>query len=390
MTEHNDRSPREIEREIEQERSALSDTLEALQDSVSVERLVGTATRQLREHGSDIGGALSRSVKENPLALALTGVGLAWLIMGPREREARGVTPSQQRAMDSYRGRGPRHDSSRHQTGATSEASQTAEFWGGPDRQTASRDTRITGSGMTGGARSSSSGDSSRGGETASTMSQIRDKASGAMHQAGDAAKSWRDSGSETAHDLRERSGEAADWVRQSGSDAAGWMSGTAHDMRSRLMEGTHDLSEEARARVIAARERAIEARARMEDAAMRGQERARAFYDEQPLVVGALAVLLGAAAGAALPRTRIEDEHFGEYGQDLFDEAEQVYREERDRVARVAQAAIEEARRVGGEIAEELKDQIPDGEEVLDAVERKAKDAATRTAEAAEREAKK
>lgn len=76
------RSAAEIEREIETERSELKDTLSELQGTFSAENLVRQVTDQFREHGGDISRSVSRSVRDNPLALTLTGVGIAWLIFG--------------------------------------------------------------------------------------------------------------------------------------------------------------------------------------------------------------------------------------------------------------------------------------------------------------------
>ena len=81
-------SPREIEREIETERAELKDTISDLQDNLSIEGVVRQATSLMRDNGGEIGRSISRSVKQNPLALAVTGVGLAWLIFGSEQRSS--------------------------------------------------------------------------------------------------------------------------------------------------------------------------------------------------------------------------------------------------------------------------------------------------------------
>ena len=75
------RSPKEIERDIERERAGLTNTLSDLQDRFSIESLARQVSDQVREHGGDIGRSVSDAVKRNPLALALTGAGLAFGIM---------------------------------------------------------------------------------------------------------------------------------------------------------------------------------------------------------------------------------------------------------------------------------------------------------------------
>ncbi|WP_316016107.1 DUF3618 domain-containing protein, partial [Roseobacter sp. HKCCA0434] len=86
------RSPEEIERDIERERSELKGTISDIQDRFSVDGVVREVSEQLREHGGEIGRSLSRSVRDNPTALALTGIGLAWLIFG-NERDRREPLP---------------------------------------------------------------------------------------------------------------------------------------------------------------------------------------------------------------------------------------------------------------------------------------------------------
>ena len=74
------RNPEEIEREIERERAGLADTLDDLQDRFSVEGIARQFSDQFREHGGDWGRSISDAAKRNPVALALTGAGLAWMM----------------------------------------------------------------------------------------------------------------------------------------------------------------------------------------------------------------------------------------------------------------------------------------------------------------------
>ncbi len=86
---NNTRSPEEIEREIERERAGLTSTLDDLQDKFSVETIARQFSDQFREHGGDIGRSVSDAVKRNPVALALTGAGLAWLMLGDKSGGSR-------------------------------------------------------------------------------------------------------------------------------------------------------------------------------------------------------------------------------------------------------------------------------------------------------------
>jgi hypothetical protein len=79
-----------------------------------------------------------------------------------------------------------------------------------------------------------------------------------------------------------------------------------AADAREKLEHGV----EKMRDRVDDVRERVEDVRERVED---------------DPLVLAALGIALGAALGAGLPRTRVEDELFGEKRDELAAKAKQV-----------------------------------------------------------------
>ena len=84
MTMSDHRSPAEIEREIEEERAGLTGALDELQSRFSFDRMTTDAGDFVRNQGGEIAGAVSRAFRENPMAVALTGVGIAWMILGSR------------------------------------------------------------------------------------------------------------------------------------------------------------------------------------------------------------------------------------------------------------------------------------------------------------------
>jgi ElaB/YqjD/DUF883 family membrane-anchored ribosome-binding protein len=165
--------------------------------------------------------------------------------------------------------------------------------------------------------------------------------------------------------------------------------------LRARIDAGTEDLSDEARQRVIAARHRALEARDRASVAARDARRRAdRAMHDgaaqardsyrEHPLLAGALALGVGAAIGAALPRSRVEDERLGDLSHHLMDEAEALYRRERSRAEGAARGALNEGRDMARDTAHAVRERMPDGKEAVDEAERRLREGASRVAEGA------
>lgn len=393
------RSPEEIERDIERERAGLRDTLGDLQDKFSVETIARQFTDQFREHGGDIGRSVSDAVKRNPVALALTGVGIAWLMMGNRSDDV--YRRDDYNRRDDYRRYRSRldhegsHDDARSSYDRDDRLSRSQQ-WSSPNRHLysgrfgsthdapawartrhvddendvterigqAASSARSSVSDATARISASASDAGSRVAETA------RSAGSGVADKAKDLAASAKDAGSSTAETVQNLSSSAAD---------------RAAALRDRLAQGTEDLTEEARKRVIDARHRAVEAREAAAEYARKGRDRAIDIFEEQPLIAGALAVALGAALGAALPRTQIEDEYLGEQSDNLIEEAERIFAEEKEKLGKVADAVKDEA----GKAARDLKDEA---DEATSKVAQTAKDKATsagkRVADAARTEA--
>ncbi len=433
MADIDHRSSAEIEREIEEERNALTRTLDEIQDRLSFEALSGNMMGAVREHGGDIGRSLSRSVRDNPIPLALTAIGLAWLAMSnrssgydeyeyeddyaePRYASARsrtgGLDYRSSYAREGYRGSSLDDDNAVRSSATFGSAAWSAGTAARPrpvydasgrplspldDDHSESRWDKARHrvsemrSGMSdrlhSGRDAAASQASSAAGSTSDAAHRSGSAASDAMHRGGeavsDAASRARSGMSGAATRARSGLDRAASGVRRRGQGAYA----SAAELRERITDGTRDLSEQARARVLAARTRAYEAQLRAEHYARRGRDKAADLYEDQPVVAGALALAFGAAVGAMLPSTRREDDAFGGYRDELFEEAERIYREEREKIADVARTTADEAKRVARETADDLKS---DAQRTLNEAGTKAKDAARDVADTAKSEADK
>jgi hypothetical protein len=368
------RNPEEIERDIERERAGLTNTLDDLQDRFSVETIARQFTDQFREHGGDIGRSISDAVKRNPVALALTGVGLAWLMMGNRSGDR-----DRDRYSDRRYGRvdfGDRNNERSHQRGVT-----RTEMTGEP---------RTLGPQPGDTSKPYYSGRYAQPENTPSWAREVDDAEPGIASRQSNTASSVADAASSAADTARNAGAAVAGAISDVGTSLAEGAQNTAAStsdrasaLREQLVEGTEHLSEEARKRVIAARESAIEARDAAMSYAGQGRERAVDLFEEQPLIAGALAVALGAALGAALPRSRMEDEYLGEQSDHLMEEAERIFAEEKEKLGKVATAATDEAKKVLNEAKGEADD-------IAKAAVDKARESGERITVAAEAEAKK
>lgn len=358
MTSDN-RTSAEIERDIEHERDRLSDNLEALQDTLSPETLVREAGDQLRRHGGDISRSISNAAKDNPLALTLTGIGLAWMMFGNR----------------SY--------------------AQTAS--NGVDHSTPHPTPRAGGAGRDHAVLAASPRTRADFGETAWAIRERDADPDGHDDDGiGDRLNEGKDRAAQAADTARGKMAELGEQAKRSGQRSRDTFSSAAADTEQRLTRlyrrlaaGTEDLSDAARERIVAARREALVAREKLRSQARTHAQTASNIYEQQPLVAGALALAVGAAVGAALPRTDVEDDMMGEQSDALFREAERVYREERDKAARVAEATVEEAKTVARETKRELDESAPGDQTAAEAVTGKARAAAKRVSDKTQKKAK-
>lgn len=160
-------------------------------------------------------------------------------------------------------------------------------------------------------------------GKVSDIAQSTRESMSEAMGKAGETASSMQQRVSEMARGVRDTTGQVAGSVRSTTSQIASGMRGTT----SQIVSGTRYSVRQARS----------------------GFEY---MLNEQPLILGALGIALGAALGAILPGTRREDELMGEARDDLLQQAKETGADQLYKARRVAEeageAAKEEAERQG------------------------------------------
>ncbi len=348
------RTPDEIEKDLEQNREGLQNTLVALQETFTPDAIFRSLTDNVGRHGGDFGKSVADAAKGNPLALAVTGIGLGWLMFGHG--------PSASQIEDGARRTG---DSGGSMFGG-GQSDGTRMFGGG----------RKTGYGEDADAHIGTRGPVPEG-DGPNWYSGNRGPSAGQRMRAG-------------LHNSQRDASEAVGRVRERSSD-----------MARRLSEGTEHMNEQARERIISAREQAILAREQAGRGVRQGADRATDFFDEHPIVAGALAFAVGAAIAGSLPRSRYEDEQFGAESDRLYADAERVFAEERAKAERVAGAALDEAKSVSDEVRAEADAAARDAKDkadrdtrgkgsAADAAVKKTEDSARRVAQAAEQQAKK
>jgi hypothetical protein len=327
--------PDRIRAEIEATRAAMGETMGAIGTRLSPERLKHDASETIRaeikgryeeakstvrdatigrvenmmEHAGHGVRSAQRTVvdtvRENPVPAALAFIGLAWLFAN-RRKDNGSVRPY----------RGPRELDEAYYTERRREHAMRREPFAGESYggygQFAS-----TGYATRGSAPYPNGIPNGVGGHAYGT---------GAEHEGGvldEAAQRAKDA----AEGARHAAGEAYDRVREG-----------ARDIGHRAEESFHTLAR----RTQETGER-IQATAR--DQAHRVEDRFNETLEQNPLVLGALAVAAGAAVGAILPRTAKEDQLLGSARDELL-----------HNVKETAQSAASKGKEIAGELGQEAK----------------------------------
>lgn len=258
----NGKDPAQIERDIDRTRASLGRTVDALEHRLSPGELVDQALGMAREHGGEFASNLGRSVRNNPMPVILTGVGLAWMMASSNEPRA-------------------------------------------PVRRS---------SGYGGYQEWTSESDDAGGTDTAGRLKSGVSSAKSAVGALGEKASRAKESLKHSVDSL--------------GESASGAVSGSGERMR---MRGEH-----------------------MRIQGQRLRSNFETLMEDQPLIVGAIGVAIGAALGAAFPHTEREDRLLGEARDSAMraakEKASGAYDEVKDTAADVVASTREQGGRSGGQ----------------------------------------
>ncbi len=336
-TDPGNRSAAEIEREVEGTRARLTGTIEELRDRVSPGQVFEQGVDWLRgSGGNEFLGNLGRALRDNPMPVALIGAGIAWLALSGEKGDRRGSGHDDGRRVPPAHGAGlpDRMPAAPLQRGGSQGADRRAPDWAVPPYY-ADDDAAGLGRGAppAGMAAHPAPGGGMGGGA-------MREAAGGLGASARDAA--GRLSGA--AHDAAEAAGRG--WRGAADAAGEGWQGATG---------AASDLADQASQAGRAAARRASEL----------GQEARHGIgrlLEEQPLLLGALGLAIGATLGAILPRSGTEDRLLGEARDELAGRAtalaDEAYAMARDRAGEAVEHAsgrLDEAGLTPGKGAEAL-----------------------------------
>jgi len=297
--------------EAERHRARVDSTLDELRDRLSVGQIVDEVWDQLRRgQGGDMVKNIGRQARDNPLALGLIGAGVAWLLAGEGVRAERHNLRRRYEAWsddstgdDPFSGYGSRSPYRRHGTAAGLDPRNNRTAAGADE------------------------------GDEPGLFDKAKSRAATLADDASDAAG---------------RAGGAIADAAEGVSNAAGRAGQSASDTATSLVESARYYGDEASdAARFAADEAGRYGRYIRRDLYVRGQRLHRSFLDtlyEEPLIIGGVALAVGAAIGVSLPSTRREDRILGPIRDDARDTAYAYGEEVAERAGHVAEKAYEAA----------------------------------------------
>ncbi|MDX6752324.1 DUF3618 domain-containing protein [Geminicoccaceae bacterium 1502E] len=312
-----------IERDLEQTRVRLDATIDALQDKLSPGQMLDQAIAWGREGGgAEFTDNFMRTVRTNPMPVALVGVGLAWLMASRPAPQAGSYPPPAP-----YPGPDPRF---------VGEYGNAADEGPGMGEDLARR------------AREAGERISRRADETAETFQErvYHAKAGvlGVTRSAGETLASFRQR-------VDDGMSAAADRYAAASARAAAWRDGAMRRGREGYRHAADSAAESAQ---------------RMRQAG----NRALSSLQEQPLLMAALGISAGALLAFLVPPTRQERETLGPAVRDLASRATAAATQSVSRVANEASGAAREAaereglvpKREAGEMAHDAREQVREG----------------------------
>jgi hypothetical protein len=285
----------EIRAGIEQTRSEMTETIDAIQERLSPQHLkeqvkgqvrdatIGKAEEIMRNAGDTINEArygVMETIRQNPIPAAMVGIGLGWLFMNRRSGSARGYERYYERGE--YRGAQPYYGGQRDYAGARY---------------------------MYGAAQP----------DDDSGMIERGQRAVG-----------------HTLHRAQETAGDVVSRAQETVGDVASQAQETVSGMASQAQESAGYIAHQAQYQ------------------AQRLEDRFERTLYENPLAVGAVAVALGTAVGFALPQTQRENELLGEARDNLVDRAQSLAHDTMEKVQRVAGDVVDEVQTTAQERARE------------------------------------
>jgi ElaB/YqjD/DUF883 family membrane-anchored ribosome-binding protein len=320
----------QIRAQIEETRSNMGGTIDAIQEKLSISNITG----QVKDEVSDyiqtakdsvynatlgkVGNIMNYvnkglnnvsdtkvgfAARQNPLAISLIGLGLGMLLVNNYTKKRPTYRYNYDTDYDYDRESG-------YNRGEFSSYNREGDY---DRREFSSSDRDVTR-------------------DRISTSRTTQDKGSNISGRVSDVAGQAYEGVSDAASRVGSSVSDAAGKVGSSVTDAAGKVTETVGNVANQAYRQVGNLGTKAK------------------DVAGSAQDQYEHYIEENPLAVGAVALALGAAVGLSLPSTRVENHLMGEARENLMQKASET-----------ARGAIDKVQEVAGEVKETIQDKVKD-----------------------------
>lgn len=317
MENSTERTSADIQREIDADRERIGNRIDAIQERMSPGQLIDEVLAYAkRSGGGEYVSDLGQAVKTNPIPVALMGVGLAWLM-------AKQGAPAEPAPLP-----------------ATNTRDYPLYPVDGPVR-------RLGPPEMVGGSRYSHFGDNS-GKRLKALTDETGNRAGHFVDEAGKTYRGFADASGKQIEHIADETGAALDKASGWASDTWSQIKETATSVVNKVSDTAASLSRSSSSAGSSAQEQV----GRL-NAAIHKQ------FRDQPLVGGALAFAVGAAIGAALPRTEQEDALLGNAADATKEAVSAQASALTDQGKDIASDAYDKAVAVASDIHDAAKDRV-------------------------------
>ncbi|MCL4267870.1 MAG: DUF3618 domain-containing protein [Anaerolineae bacterium] len=303
--------PQVIRAQIEQTRAQMGQTLDEIQMRLTPDYIKQQAQDTIREatvnkveemtqRVNNWRSSAVQTIKENPIPAAMVGIGMGWLLLTNGHGRDEDYAP---RYREDYE-----YDTGRFRGDAYSNSA------------------RVQGGAYYRGQYDEASG----------PLAEAQNRVS----QTGEDAKQW----------VNETTEQAKDKVKNVAANVQQQASTTAETLRENIGEAASQAQEYAAETAGQARESAAQARVQAQQQMVRAKRSFWHIMEENPMVIGAAAVAVGALVGAALPGTEKENALMGRMNDRFMEETSATVQETMHKVQAVAEqaahTAVDEAKR--------------------------------------------
>ena len=80
-----EKDPETLEREINQTRAEMNETLDSLERKLTAGQLLDQCLKFFGMKGTEIGSSVGKCLKDNPMPFFLTATGIGWMMFGPSQ-----------------------------------------------------------------------------------------------------------------------------------------------------------------------------------------------------------------------------------------------------------------------------------------------------------------